>query len=219
MSEMASESEPELAIPCEADARAFDPVAMHFIEVLARRATGQPDSVKRLLDIKVQQALAELQTRLSNSPQKTEQTIEKTRGQEGIFSAILAHLAQLRHQALGDATAQSSVDYFRDNWSRLSTARKVNQALDQAPRNAGPINSHGLVLRSLAQMRDASPAYLNHFVSYVDALLALESSVSTQAPQARPVAKPAKANLPAVGTKSNRPGRGLAKRPAQTRKP
>jgi len=67
-------------------------------------------------------------------------------------------------------TAQS----FRNTWSKLSVDKRVVQALDQAPQNAGPINSHMLVLRSLALMRDVSPDYLNRFTSYVDTLLCLE---------------------------------------------
>jgi hypothetical protein len=46
----------------------------------------------------------------------------------------------------------------------------------QAPQNAGPINSHMLVLRSLGLMRDASPDYLSRFMGYVDTLLFLEEA-------------------------------------------
>jgi hypothetical protein len=34
--------------------------------------------------------------------------------------------------------------------------------------NAGPINSHMLVLRSLAMMQAISPDYLSRMISYVD---------------------------------------------------
>jgi hypothetical protein len=46
----------------------------------------------------------------------------------------------------------------------------------QAPQNAGPINSHMLVLRSLGLMRDISPDYLNRFMAHVDTLLCLEEA-------------------------------------------
>ena len=62
----------------------------------------------------------------------------------------------------------------RNVWSTLSTSRQVSRALEQAPKNAGPINSHMLVLRSLALMRDVSPDYLNRFMSYADTLLSLD---------------------------------------------
>jgi len=63
---------------------------------------------------------------------------------------------------------------FRNTWSRLSADRQVTRSLKQGPLNAGPINSHMLVLRSLALMRDISPDYLNRFMSYTDTLLWLE---------------------------------------------
>ena len=63
---------------------------------------------------------------------------------------------------------------FRDTWSKLSVDKQVAHALEQAPKNAGPINSHMLVLRSLVMMRDISPDYLNRFISYADTLLALD---------------------------------------------
>ncbi len=66
--------------------------------------------------------------------------------------------------------------YFRNTWSRLSVDRQVTQAIEQGPENAGPLNSHRLVLRSLALMRNISPDYLNRFVSYLDTLLWLDQA-------------------------------------------
>lgn len=63
---------------------------------------------------------------------------------------------------------------FKNTLSRLSVHKQVAQALEQAPKNAGPINSHMLVLRSLALMRDISPDYLSRFISYADTLLCLD---------------------------------------------
>lgn len=86
---------------------------------------------------------------------------------------------------------------FKDTLSKLSVHKQVAQALEQAPRNAGPINSHMLVLRSLALMRDISPDYLNRFISYADALLCLdqgdkEKAAASAKPQKAKTAKPAK---------------------------
>lgn len=75
---------------------------------------------------------------------------------------------------VGSHAELKSVSYFRNTWSKLSADKQVTQALGQAPKNAGPINSHRLVLRSLTLMRDISPDYLNRFVSYVDTLLCLD---------------------------------------------
>jgi hypothetical protein len=85
----------------------------------------------------------------------------------------------------------------RQAWSKLSVDKQLARALEQAPKNAGPINSHMLVLRSLALMRDISPDYLNRFMSYVDALLSLDRcgkeapGISGKSPAGKP-RKPAK---------------------------
>jgi hypothetical protein len=70
---------------------------------------------------------------------------------------------------------------FRSTWSKMSVDIQVAQALEQAPKNAGPINSHMLVLRSLALMREISPDYLNRFMSYADTLLCLDQ-IGKEAP-------------------------------------
>jgi hypothetical protein len=79
--------------------------------------------------------------------------------------------------------------YFRNTWSKLSVDKQVTQALEQAPKNAGPINSHMLVLRSLALMREISPDYLNRFTSYVDALLCLNEGEKAKPGIAKHAAK------------------------------
>lgn len=76
----------------------------------------------------------------------------------------------------GSRAELKSVRHFRNTWSKLSVDRQLAQALDQAPENPGPLNSHMLVLRSLALMRDTSPDYLNRFMTYVDTLLCLDQS-------------------------------------------
>ena len=88
------------------------------------------------------------------------------------------------------------VDYFRTMWSKVRTEQQYRQSLDQVPRNAGPLNSNSLVHRSLATMRELSPAYLQQFLSYVDALAWLEDLAGggaqpKEAPRAK-ATKPAK---------------------------
>lgn len=86
---------------------------------------------------------------------------------------------------VGSRAELKAMRYFRNTWSRLSVDRQVTQAIEQGPENAGPLNSHRLVLRSLALMRDISPDYLNRFVSYVDTLLWLDQADRRHRPMAR----------------------------------
>lgn len=85
----------------------------------------------------------------------------------------------------------------RNTWSRLSIEKQLARALEQSPKNAGPINSHMLVLRSLAAMRDISPDYLNRFMSYAETLLSLDLSENEKPASARKpqAAKPAKKSV------------------------
>ncbi|WP_242538875.1 DUF2894 domain-containing protein [Trinickia acidisoli] len=64
--------------------------------------------------------------------------------------------------------------YFRETWSRFSTEKQLRQSLEQVPDNAGPLNSNSLVHRSLSLMQALSPGYLQHFLSYVEALSWME---------------------------------------------
>jgi hypothetical protein len=52
----------------------------------------------------------------------------------------------------------------------------VVQATHRAPENAGPLNSHMLVLRTLGLMRELSPHYLRRFLSHTETLLWLEQA-------------------------------------------
>lgn len=85
---------------------------------------------------------------------------------------------------IADQADLKSVRYFRDTWSRLAVDQRVNQALEQEPENAGPLNSHLLILRALKLMRDTAPDYLTRFMSYADTLLWLDAVNSiAQAPK------------------------------------
>ncbi len=91
------------------------------------------------------------------------------------------HMENSGVQAVKNADENTSTRFelktikrFRNTWSKLSADKQVKQALVQPPKNAGPLNSHMLVLRSLALMRDISPDYLNRFMSYADTLLCLD---------------------------------------------
>ena len=77
----------------------------------------------------------------------------------------------------GDAKPDlKSARRFRETWSRISSERQLDQAVGRGPENAGPLNSHSLVLQSLAMMRGLSPDYLQRFLSHAGSLLWLEKA-------------------------------------------
>jgi hypothetical protein len=197
-----------------AGADRFDPVRLHYIEVLAQRASTHHGSVKRMLDAKLVQALTALKERFeqarADASEAVIQSVQqyphaaddlrrlfaagdfkelrrlidtlKAREQNASLSALVRQLEQHSPENadaraaknIGACSELKTIRNFRNTWAKLSVGRQVPQALEQAPKNAGPINSHMLVLRSLALMRDISPDYLNRFMSYADTLLCLD---------------------------------------------
>ena len=87
-------------------------------------------------------------------------------------------------------SGMKSVREFSEVWSKISAQRQVAQALDRGPANAGPLNSHRLMLRSLSLMQSLSPDYLRRFLSQTDSLLWLEqASTKRNGSTAKPVRK------------------------------
>jgi hypothetical protein len=162
----------------------FDPVRLHYLQVLATRASAHQGRVKRILDARLAQALAAFKERYERSQSDARDTVAPSNESDSrpSLGELVRYMAQHSPDPVdgrlegnpGLRRELKSVRYFRNTWSKLSVDKRVAQALDQAPKNAGPINSHSLVLRSLALMRDISPDYLNRFTSYVDTLLCLD---------------------------------------------
>lgn len=159
-----------------AGAAQFDPVAWHYLQTLGQRAGRQSGKAQALLSARVQTAMAELRSRMAAAARAT----HTHRAQSGP-SALAALLQDMpsRQQASGHSDGWPAenprIQQFRKQLSQISVQKQVKQAIALAPANAGPINSHMLVLRSLGSMRDISPDYLNRFMAYVDTLLCLDS--------------------------------------------
>lgn len=212
----------------------FDPVRLHYVEALAKRATAHQGAVKDVLDAKLAQAVAAFKLRFDVARGDAEKAVEhavrhhphaagglqqllaagdvkgvqqtiatlKTGEPPASLSALLRRLEQHPPQHAvtrpeldaAPRTELKTIRNFRNTWSKLSVDKQVAQALEQAPKNAGPINSHMLVLRSLALMRDISPDYLNRFMSYADTLLCLDQGEKEKpaGPRKQQAAKAAK---------------------------
>ncbi len=96
---------------------------------------------------------------------------------EGVASAVPSAVSATGGAPTGVPTYElKSLSHFRRRWLRLSLEQKLSRALAQAPENAGPLNSHFLVLQTLIRMRDIAPSYLEGFMVYADALQWLEQT-------------------------------------------
>ena len=65
---------------------------------------------------------------------------------------------------------------FRQSWERGRALDRFEQAIARTPANAGPLNSHALVLRSLGLMRELSTDYLRRFLVQAETLQWLEKA-------------------------------------------
>lgn len=164
----------------EAGVAQRDPVRWHYIETLAQRMGTQPPEVQQQLQPKLAQALDELQQRLSATAVHGTQVSSPSAS-----PSPLAALVQAMSPATAIASAVAApgqpgesprVRQFRKQLRKISVQKQVSHAMAQAPQNAGPINSHMLVLRALGLMQDISPDYLNRFMAHVDTLLCLEDA-------------------------------------------
>lgn len=161
------------------DQQRSNAVRRHYYETLARRAQTQPEPVRRALDEKLARALAIQRPRI----ERNEASLER-KGYSSPLSDLLRHIAQQTAQVVtvdsasneDDRADLKSLRYFRDSWSKLSIDHSVAEALATGPSNAGPLNSHSLIVQSLKLLRDIAPEYLNRFMSYADALLWLEQA-------------------------------------------
>ncbi len=197
----ASECEQALALLRQQGADHWWPVDFHYMEALARRMGSQAPNVRRILEAKLQLAIKAYQNRFENAQRNGVTAPHQAAIAQPPAPSALGQLVHAmaypiagvessnRDTVTGSRPELKSVRQYRNTWSQLSAQKQVAQALGQAPKNAGPINSHMLVLRSLELMRDIAPDYLNRFMAYADTLLCLEQTdQSAKASEAKPLA-------------------------------
>lgn len=177
-----------------AGAARFDAVGWHYIEALAERSGGHSGRTQALLNEKLNKALVQFKRRLDAAPQPSSTALQAP--SPSPFAALLSDMSRHAPVVQGSLAAPSGpalkttawraespkVQQFKKQLSQISVQKQVRQAIAQAPQNAGPINSHMLVLRSLGLMRDASADYLSRFMAHVDTLLCLEETGKASAP-------------------------------------
>lgn len=189
-----------------------DPARFHYLEALSRRLPQQPAPVQQILAARLQQAVADYAARASDSvvARAAGGLAEEPGGRQAArpaapHAAPGSPLAQLNRELAARVRAEEdsarsdggaslsglkSVRQFGEVWSRIAAEQQVLQAQHRGPENAGPLNSHKLMVRSLSLMRSLSPDYLRRFLAQMDALLWLEQA---NARPARVPAKPARA--------------------------
>ncbi len=177
-------------------AERLDPLRFRFIEALARRVDAHHGQARHLLEQKLSALLDAYAADLARMPAAT--SADADVGGDAIAVAVAdsdsaqaatasttarSPLGELLQRFAGSAANDAAnampaqpaqplpaLDDARRLWTELRSRSQLRQSLQQAPADAGPLNSGVLVHRALALMRTLSPGYLQHFLAYVDAL-------------------------------------------------
>lgn len=183
MSEPADAAVPTLEALQQAGADRWNPARFRYLQAMAQRMQDQPEGVRRALADKLNQALcayAQQASHLASPPPR------QGMGRPARPASPLADLNQYIQQRMAEEVAPplshdvdvasdlKSVRRFSEVWSKVAAQEQVTLALGRGPENAGPLNSHMLMLRSLKLMRDLSPEYLRRFLAHMEPLLWLE---------------------------------------------
>lgn len=164
-------------------------------EALASRADRHDGEVRRILDRRLSELRdgAADRENAASTECKAGTATPPREPARGPLGDLLEHIAsQATAKDASDPSARAAfpelpaLDEFRRIWATLRTESQLRQSLQQAPANAGPLNSATLVHRAIALMRERSPGYLQHFLSYVDALAWMEQLGSGMAAREAP---------------------------------
>jgi hypothetical protein len=142
------------------------------MEALARRIPAQPEPLRRVLQARFDARLAQY---AADTAADHAGPVATPRAAARPSASPLAGLAQLLRDArpaadIAGRDELASARRFREAWDARRALEKLDLALAQRPAQAGPLNSHALVLQSLELMRAASPRYLRQFVLHVETL-------------------------------------------------
>ena len=161
-----------------AKAAHLDPVGWHYLQVLAQRTHSQTGPAQALLQGKLRAAVAQWQAKMQAHQPPASLPV---RPAPSPLAALLHDMAAPSNERPLNPSGAGRMDntrvaQFRQQLGKIRVQKQVSLAIAHAPQNAGPINSHMLVLRSLGLMRDLSPDYLNRFMGYVESLLVMEDA-------------------------------------------
>ncbi|WP_114238233.1 DUF2894 domain-containing protein [Dyella sp. C9] len=155
----------------------MDPLRFLLIEALLRRAGHHHGEARQRLAHRLQTLLDAYAHDLARRDAAVVGTVSEVRSRRGALGALADGIPE-RDSGTGVSSTPypelALLDEFRHRWTRLRGASQLRQSLQQAPTNAGPLNSSALVHRSIALMRELSPGYLQYFLSYIDNLSSLD---------------------------------------------
>lgn len=175
-----SDGAAELLTRVESVRAQMTPVRHRVLEAMARRVAQQQGEARRQLMARVEALMSE------PSVQAGSAAVGLTMPVRADAQAELSQLVARLNRHAGDAAATparmaapqplKSVVAFQGTWSMLRVEQRLRQALAQVPAQAGPLHSARIVSRALETLHELSPAYLDAFMTHVDALQWMEQT-------------------------------------------
>ena len=163
----------------EQGADRINPLAFHYLVALQKRMATLEGDARRLLGEKLS---ARIGAYAEDIERATSEDASVERTQPSTALAELTRQLDSRANVLDTGIATTDIaprttlaqigvlDDVRKLWSNVRASNQVRRSLEDSPQNVGPLNSSSLVHRALTLMSEASPGYLQHFMSYVDVL-------------------------------------------------
>jgi hypothetical protein len=163
-----------------------------YLQALERRMAGQAGPVQELLRARLPSEIAAPNAEAAPAARAKPAPSPLAQLNQAMRAANAARLATAPGEPAPDPDELASARRFRAAWDSGRTLDQVEQAIARKPAQAGPLNSHMLVLQSLAMMRELSTDYLRHFLVHVETLQWLEQASPVEAKGAAKPAKPAR---------------------------
>jgi hypothetical protein len=163
----------------EQGADRINPLAFHYLVALQKRMATLEGDARRLLGEKLS---ARIEAYAEDIERTTSEDVSAQRTQPSTALAELTRQLDSRVNVRDTSITTSDdaprstlaemgvLDDVRKLWSNVRASNQVRRSLEDSPQNTGPLNSSSLVHRALTLMSGASPGYVKHFMSYVDAL-------------------------------------------------
>lgn len=187
-------TEPTLASLRAQGVHLREPLRFGYLEALSQRIPAQPPEVQRILQQRLQQAIGDCLNPpaplAQAGPAGDEAAASPRPGTPSPLAMLNRHIRERQGQghpppdgidaALGQTSdarapqALKSVQAFGALWSKMATQQQVQQALQRGPDNAGPLNSHRLILRALSLMQALSGEHLHRYLAQMETLLWLD---------------------------------------------
>ena len=161
-------------------AERVDPLGFHRLDALARRLASADAPTRARLQPRIDALAKANAAALARKAATSPAAIDPARPLAALVAECTARRGGIDAGTSGPGVPAiehaplPALQPARQLWNALRTERQLRQSLQKPHEDTGPLNSAQLVNRMLLRMGEASPAYLEQLIGYVDVLSELE---------------------------------------------